>query len=90
MLVRLLAFDLGYPGRHGYGGNAGGTDQGVDLLFQKQIHELGHEHPPPTVLKAKATRPRIKMKIGWGLRKASAFIVAPTDSPRNMVAMDAA
>ena len=29
------------------------------------------------------------MNIGWGLRKASAFIVAPMDTPRMTVTMEA-
>ncbi len=42
--VGLLALHLGDPGGHGYGGDAGGADEGVDLLLHEEVHELGQEH----------------------------------------------
>ena len=42
--ILLLAHDLGDTRRHRDGGNAGGTDQRVDLLLQEQVHELGEQN----------------------------------------------
>ena len=42
--VLLLADDLRNTGGHRNGGNAGGTDQRVDLFLQEQVHELGQQH----------------------------------------------
>ena len=41
--VVLLAHHLGYAGRHRHGGHAGGTDEGIDLLLEEQVHELGKQ-----------------------------------------------
>ena len=42
--VVLLAHHLGYAGRHRHGGHAGGTDKGIDLLLEEQVHELGKQN----------------------------------------------
>ena len=46
--ILLLAHDLGDTRRHRDGGNAGGTDQRVDLLLQEQVHELGEQNAART------------------------------------------
>ena len=42
--VGLLALHLGDPGGHGHGGHAGGADEGIDLLLEEEVHELGQQH----------------------------------------------
>ena len=42
--IGLLAHLLADPGRHRHGGHAGGADEGIDLLLQEQVHELGQQH----------------------------------------------
>ena len=42
--IILLADLLGNAGGHGHGGHAGRTDEGVDLLLEEEIHELGEEN----------------------------------------------
>src|SRR5699024_6921072 len=42
--VGLLPLHLGDPGSHGHGGHAGGADEGIDLLLQEEVHELGQQH----------------------------------------------
>ena len=41
--VVLLAHHLGHAGRHRHGGHTGGADEGIDLLLEEQVHELGQQ-----------------------------------------------
>ena len=42
--IGLLALHLGDAGGHGHGGDAGGADEGIDLLLQEEVHKLGQQH----------------------------------------------
>ena len=61
--VVLLAHHLGHAGRHRHGGHTGGADEGIDLLLEEQVHELGQQNAAGGVLLAKFMNLFLKEKI---------------------------
>ena len=65
----LLADLLGDTGSHGHGGNAGGTDQGVDLAAGQRVHHLAAAAHRRRCRTEKAIRPSTMIEQGAGVEE---------------------